>query len=107
MFYLRNLSSEAYLCICLQFNSLVCRSKQITCIGKIVWSTIVLFVIGCVKEELYFLVLIVCVFMDDLSKKETIVNAGCITGSSLINNLMFADDLVSMPPRLRLFQCYT
>ena len=35
-----------------------------------------------------------CVYMDDLSKKLNNVNAGCFTGTALINNLMYADDLV-------------
>ena len=39
-----------------------------------------------------------CVYMDDLSNKLNNVNAGCITGSSLINHLMYADDLVLMAP---------
>ena len=37
-----------------------------------------------------------CVYMDDLSNKLTNVNAGCIIDSSLINRLMYADDLVLM-----------
>ena len=36
--------------------------------------------------------------MDDLSNKLNNVNAGCIIGSSLINHLMYADDLVHMAP---------
>ena len=36
--------------------------------------------------------------MDDLSNKLNNVNAGCIIFSSLINNLMYADDLVLMAP---------
>ena len=39
-----------------------------------------------------------CVYMDDLSNKLNNVNAGCIIGSSLINHLMYADDLVLMTP---------
>ena len=40
-----------------------------------------------------------CVYMDDLSNKLNNVNAGCIIlGSSLINHLMYADDLVLMAP---------
>ena len=35
-----------------------------------------------------------CVYMDDLSKKINNVNAGCIIGATLINHLMYADDLV-------------
>ena len=42
----------------------------------------------------YFL----CVYMDDLSKKLNNVNAGCIIGAALINNLMYADDLVLLAP---------
>ena len=38
------------------------------------------------------------VYMDDLSNKLNNVNAGCIIGSSLINHLMYADDLVLMAP---------
>ena len=41
---------------------------------------------------------LVCVYMDDLSNKLNYANAGCITGSSLINHLMYADDLVLMAP---------
>ena len=36
--------------------------------------------------------------MDDLSNKLNNVNAGCIIFSSLINNLMYADDLMLMAP---------
>ena len=39
-----------------------------------------------------------CVYMDDLSNKLNNVNTGCIIGSSLINHLMYADDLVLMAP---------
>ena len=49
----------------------------------------------CVKEEFS---LLFCVYMDDLSNKLNNVNAGCIIGSSLINHLMYADDLVLMAP---------
>ena len=36
--------------------------------------------------------------MDDLSKKLNNVNAGCFMGTELINNLMYADDLVILAP---------
>ena len=36
--------------------------------------------------------------MDDLSKKLNNVNAGCFMGTALINNLMYADDLVILAP---------
>ena len=39
-----------------------------------------------------------CVYMDDLSNKLNNVNSGCIIGSSLINHLMYAGDLVLMAP---------
>ena len=39
-----------------------------------------------------------CVYMDALSKKLNIVNAGCFIGTELINNLMYADDLVILAP---------
>ena len=39
-----------------------------------------------------------CVYMDDLSKKLSNVNAGCFMGTELINNLMYADDLVILAP---------
>ena len=39
-----------------------------------------------------------CVYMDALSNKLNNVSAGCIIGSSLINHLMYADDLVLMAP---------
>ena len=39
-----------------------------------------------------------CVYMDDLSKKLNNVNAGCFMGTALINNLMYADDLVILAP---------
>ena len=35
-----------------------------------------------------------CVYMDDLCKKLNNVNAGRFMGTELINNLMYADDLV-------------
>ena len=41
---------------------------------------------------------LLCVYMDDLSNKLNNVNAGCIIASSLINHLMYADDLVLMAP---------
>ena len=47
-----------------------------------------------------------CVYMDDLSNKLNNVNAGCIIGSSLINHLMYADDLVLMHLHLWVNQCY-
>ena len=40
----------------------------------------------------------VCVYMDDFSNKLNNVNAGYIIGSSLINHLMYANDLVLMAP---------
>ena len=45
-----------------------------------------------------------CVYMDDLSKKLNNVNAGCFMGTALINNLLYADDLVisDLGPRLYL-----
>ena len=36
--------------------------------------------------------------MDDISNKLNNVNPGCITDSSVINHLMYADDLVLMIP---------
>ena len=39
-----------------------------------------------------------CVYMDDLSKKLNNVNTGCFMGTALINNLMYADDLVILAP---------
>ena len=39
-----------------------------------------------------------CVYMDYLSKKLNNVNAGCFMGTALINNLMYADDLVILAP---------
>ena len=36
--------------------------------------------------------------MNDLSNTLNNVNTGCIIGSSLINNLVYADDLVLMAP---------
>ena len=41
---------------------------------------------------------ILFVFMADLSNKLNKVNAGCIIGSTLINHLMYADDLMPMAP---------
>ena len=41
---------------------------------------------------------LVCVYMDDLSKRLNNVNAGCIIGVALINHLMYADDLVLLAP---------
>ena len=38
------------------------------------------------------------VYMYDLSNKLNNVNPGCIIGSSLINHLMYGDDLVLMEP---------
>ena len=39
-----------------------------------------------------------CSVLDDLSKKLNNVNAGCFMGTELINNLMYADDLVILAP---------
>ena len=39
-----------------------------------------------------------CVYMDDLSKQLNNVNAGCIIDATLINHLMYADDLVLLAP---------
>ena len=41
-----------------------------------------------------------CVYMDDLSKKLNNVNAGCFMGrpTALMNNIMYADDLVILAP---------
>ena len=38
------------------------------------------------------------VYMDDLSKKLNNVNAGCFMGTALINNLMYADDILILAP---------
>ena len=38
------------------------------------------------------------VYMDDLSKKLNNVNVGYFMGTELINNLMYADDLVILAP---------
>ena len=41
----------------------------------------------------------VCVFnTDDLSNKLNRLNAGCIIGSTLMNYLMYTENLVLMPP---------
>ena len=37
-------------------------------------------------------------YMDDLSRKLNSVQSGCFVGSSLLNNLMFADDLCVFSP---------
>ena len=39
-----------------------------------------------------------CVYMDDLSQKLYNVNAGCYMGTELVNNLMYADDMVILAP---------
>ena len=35
-----------------------------------------------------------CVYADELSRMLNNVNAGCFVGASLVNHLMYADDLV-------------
>ena len=65
-------------------------------VEKISCPAIFLLLTGCVKEELSLLIF--CVYMDDLRNKLNNVNAGCTIGSSLINHLMYADDLVLMAP---------
>ena len=42
-----------------------------------------------------------CIYVDDVSKRLNTVNAGCVIGSSLINHLMYADDLVLLSPSVR------
>ena len=66
-------------------------------VGKISCPTFFLLLKGCVKEE-FSLLIFFCVYTDDISNKLNNVNAGCIIGSSLINNLMYAHDLVLMAP---------
>ena len=39
-----------------------------------------------------------CVYADELSRMLNNVNAGCFVGASLVNHLMYADDLVLLAP---------
>ena len=39
-----------------------------------------------------------CVYMDDLSNKLNDIKVGCTIGATLINHLMYADDLVLLSP---------
>ena len=39
-----------------------------------------------------------CVYADELSRMLNNVNAGCFVGASLVNHLMYADDLVFLAP---------
>ena len=39
-----------------------------------------------------------CVYMDDLSIKLNDIKVGCMIGTTLINHLMYADDLVLLSP---------
>ena len=41
---------------------------------------------------------IFCVYMDDLSNKQNDIKVGCTIGATLINHLMYADDLVLPSP---------
>ena len=51
-----------------------------------------------VRQGGIFFPYLFCVYTDDLSKKLNNVNAGCFMGRELINNLMYADDLVILSP---------
>ena len=51
-----------------------------------------------VRQEGILSPYIFCVYMEDLSNKLNNVNTGCIIGSSLINDLMYADNVVLMTP---------
>ena len=39
-----------------------------------------------------------CVYADELSRMLNNVNAGCFVGATLVNHLMYADDLVLLAP---------
>ena len=39
-----------------------------------------------------------CVYMDDLSNKLNDIKVGCTIGATLINHIMYADDLVLLSP---------
>ena len=45
------------------------------------------------------------VFIDDLSKELIKIKVGCFVGKSLINNLLFADDLCCFCPSVYGHQC--
>ena len=51
----------------------------------------------CVKVEFYPRTYF-CVYADELSRMLNNVNAGCFVGASLVNHLMYADDLVLLAP---------
>ena len=46
-----------------------------------------------------------CVYADELSRMLNNVNAGCFVGESLVNHLMYADDLVYWPRLLQGYLC--
>ena len=50
---------------------------------------------GVLSPYLFFL------YMDDLSRKLNSVQSGCFVGSSLLNHLMFADDLCAFSPSVK------
>ena len=41
---------------------------------------------------------VLCTYADELSRMLNNVNAGCFIAESLVNHLMYADDLVLLPP---------
>ena len=53
---------------------------------------------NCVRQGGIIPPYLFCVYMDNLSKKLNNVNAGRFMGTELINNLMYADDLVILAP---------
>ena len=54
-------------------------------------------VMVCVKVE-FLSPYLFCVYADELSRMLNNVNAGCFVGGSLVNHLMYADDLVLLAP---------
>ena len=52
----------------------------------------------CVKVEFYPRTYFVYNYADELSRMLNNVNAGCFVGASLVNHLMYADDLVLLAP---------
>ena len=55
----------------------------------------------CVKVEFYPRTYFVYTYADELSRMLNNVNAGCFVGASLVNHLMYADDLIYWPRLLQ------
>ena len=67
--------------------------------GEIAFLVRFVFIMGCAKEVYYRPTSLMCrPYMDDLSRLLNCCNTGCMSGGTIINHLMYADDLVLISP---------